>query len=209
MGAGAHTSMRTHKYGTPHGRPGAGGRSAALLVLLLTVLLAASCGRPKPSALPEVLLPPEDWGIRPVGLFILDWGLQSEFRYRVTDAEAALFLLSKPAKVFLVRESNGERHELPLPARTGNLELLEFDPDPRRIYYIRLNHPVLPIARGERMSLVIGDMRAQGLEARAYDDMPPDIDTGLPPATPETVVTVPDESAIAPFGEIILDDGAE
>lgn len=202
--------MRTNGHKEMHGRPGARGRSAAILAALLLVLLAlplaSACGRPKPSTLPEEMLPPEAWGIKPLGLFLLDWGEQSEFRYRVTDPESTLFLLSKPVKAFLVREKNGKRHELPLPVRAGNLELLELDPDPRRIYFIRLNHPVFPIRRGERVSLVIDSMRAQGLVARDYDDMPSDSDTGLAPAAPEVISIVPDANTIAPFDDTVLDE---
>lgn len=202
--------MRIHEHREPHGRLGARGRSAAILAALLPALLvltlASACGRPKPSTLPEIMLPPEAWGIRPVGLFIDEWGERSEFRYRVTDPESALFLLSKPVKAFLVREKSGKRHELPLPVRTGNLELLELDPDPRRIYFIRLNHPVFPIGRGEHVSLVIGGMRAQRLVARDYDDMPPGIDTGLAPAAPEVTSVVPDANTIAPFDDTVLDE---
>lgn len=180
---------------------------AALAAALLAVLTLAACGGPRPSTLPEIMLPPEDWGIQPVGLFLLDRGERSEFRYKVTDPEAALDLLSRSVKAFLVREESGERHELPLPVRAGNLELLELDPDPRRVYFMRFTHPVFSIDRGERVSLVIGSMRAQGLEARGFNDIPPGTRTGLPPAEPEIVITMPHEDPIIPpFEREIGDD---
>ena len=179
-------------------RKGLRSASAAAL-LLLGVLLASSCG-PKGPRLPEEAVPPGDWGIEPIGLFVRDWGQRSEFRYRDTDPEAALALMSRPTKAILVREKSGERYELPMPVRTGNQELLELNPAPWRVYYIRLRHVVFPISVGESISLIIGDMRVQGLEARDFNDLPPGLDSPEQPvAEPADTIHMPGDEPNKPF----------
>lgn len=168
-------------------------------ILLLSVLLASACGAKSPS-LPDVTVPPETWGIEPVGLFVQEWGQRSEFRYRVTDPEAALALLSKPAKAIFVREKNGKSHEPPMPVRSGNLELLELDPAPWRVYYMRFWHPVFPIGVGERISLIIGNMRVQGLEARDFNDLPTGLDSQEQPVVePDNTIHMPGDQPNKPF----------
>lgn len=169
------------------------------VLLLLSVLLASACGSKAP-LLPEATVPPQAWGIEPIGLFVQEWGQRSEFRYRVTDPEAALALLSKPAKATLVREKSGKSHEPPMPVRSGNLELLELDPAPWRVYYMRFWHPVFPIGVGERISLIIGNMRVQGLEARDFDDLPPGLDSSeQPELEPESTIHMPGDQPNKPF----------
>ncbi len=169
------------------------------IFLLLGVLLASACGLQEPP-LPEITVPPEEWGIEPIGLFVREWGQRSEFRYRVTDPEAALVLLSRPTKAILVREKSGESYELPVPVRTGNQELLELNPAPWRVYYMRLRHVVFPISVGESMSLIIGDMRVRGLKARDFDDLPPGLDSpDQPVVEPLDTIHMPGDDPDNPF----------
>ncbi|MFO7595931.1 MAG: hypothetical protein R6W92_06245 [Desulfocurvibacter africanus] len=175
-------------------------RSTRLAVfLLLSALLVSACA-PKAPPLPEATVPPEYWGIEPVGLFVEEWGQRSEFRYHVTDPEAALAFMSRPVKAILVREKSGERYELPMPVRTGNQELLELNPAPWRVYYMRFRHVIFPISVGESMSLIIGNMRVQGLEARDFNDLPPGLDSPEQPvAAPEDTIHMPGDEPNKPF----------
>jgi len=173
------------------------------LALALALVLSFTTGAcaPKAPPMPATVTAPEAWGIDPVGLFLLERGNSSEFRYRVVDSQDALRLFSRPVRAMLVRQ-NGERYELPLPVRAGNLSLLEFDPDSRRVHFMRFYHPIFPIHRGERISLLMGDMLVQDLEVRDFNDMPASVDrAALPPLEPETFVTMPEDEPRLPFPE--------
>lgn len=105
----------------------------------------------------------QEWGIQPVSWRVDVRGRTSELRYRVLDPEKALYILDKVERPIVIRLDEGRQYQSVLPARVGNIDLLKSNPDPERVYFLRIFHPSFPLKKGETVGLKLGDMHIDGL----------------------------------------------
>lgn len=107
--------------------------------------------------------PPSDWGIEIVGLRQSAGGAMLDFRYRVTDAEKARPLLERSTSAYLVDQASGRRLTVPNPPKIGPLRQTSRALIPGRTYFILFSNTGRSVAKGSRVTVVIGEFRAEDL----------------------------------------------
>jgi hypothetical protein len=102
------------------------------------------------------------WGVEVIGVKQTAAGYMLEFRYRVIDPLKAKPLFERKTKPALVHETSGSRFVVPTPPKTGALRNSN-PPLAGHTYWMFFANPGGYVKPGERVSVVIGDFRADGL----------------------------------------------
>ncbi len=103
-----------------------------------------------------------NWGVDIVGIRPVSSGLMLRFDYRVLDPELASVLTDRTARPYVIDEAT--RTALAIPAMENIGELRQVAPlEPRRTYYMIFGNPGRLVKRGSRVTLVVGNLRAEGL----------------------------------------------
>jgi hypothetical protein len=110
----------------------------------------------------EKTLVKRQWGVEPMWVRLAAAGAMLEFRYRVLDEEKAKPLFARLTKPVLVHEASGATLSVPVTAKVGPLRNSD-PPVEGRTYWMFFNNPGQLVKPGERVSVVIGDFRADGL----------------------------------------------
>jgi hypothetical protein len=139
----------------------------AVLVLVVTVLLAAGCSTPAASTQTTT---PDDalagiesrWGVRPVAMRLTAAGHFIDFRFKVTDPQKAKAVLDRNHKAYLVDADTGRAMPVPI-TKLGPLRGSDVMPKAGRNYVILFQNVQRLIESGDRVSVVIGDFKADGL----------------------------------------------
>lgn len=108
----------------------------------------------------------KDWGIRVVGLRSTMSGMMVDFRYKVTDALKASPLLDINTPAYLLVEKNKARLGVPNSVKIGALRqtINARKVQEGRDYFILFGNPGAKyIKRGDKATLVIGDMKVEHL----------------------------------------------
>ncbi len=102
------------------------------------------------------------WGVKIVGIRRTAAGYMLDFRYRVTDPDKAAPLFVRKTKPYLIDQRTGARLVVPNPPKVGPLRTSD-KPLKGRIYFIMFANPGKLIKPGQRVTIVIGKFRVQGL----------------------------------------------
>lgn len=107
----------------------------------------------------------ERWGVEVYGVRQATGGMMIDFRFRVLDAAKAEPLFDSRNKAYLVREGTDVRLPVPIGAKVG-----AFRPTNRgrnivsdKDYYMMFANPGSYVQPGQKVSVVIGDFRVEGL----------------------------------------------
>lgn len=158
-----------------------GGGKAGLLAWVLASSLACpvfaqprrSEGRPVPAASPRSGAAPgsrtrrglyfhRQWGIDIVGVRRVSSGYMLRFDYRVVNPARAAVLSDRKARPYLIDETT--RTALAVPAMENVGELRQVAAlETNRTYFVIFGNPGGLVKRGSRVTLVVGNLRAEGL----------------------------------------------
>jgi hypothetical protein len=105
----------------------------------------------------------DDWGITVLGVQLSAAGYMLDFRYKVTDPEKALPLMSRDAKTYLVDQETGAKLYVPSPPKVGQLRQKSSQPQVGRTYFILFANPGRFIKVGSKVTVAIGDCRIENL----------------------------------------------
>lgn len=110
----------------------------------------------------------ERWGVEVIGISLTSAGYMLDFRFRVVDAEKALPLFDHRIKPYVVAEKSDIKLPVPMAPKVG-----AFRPTNRgknikadKTYYMVFANPDSYVKPGEKVSVVIGDFRAENLTLR-------------------------------------------
>lgn len=103
------------------------------------------------------------WGVEVVALRQSAHGYMLDFRYRVLDAEKAKPLGDRRITPQLIDLKSGAVHIVPAPPKIGSLRQTSAEMKEGRIYYIMFANPARRIQKGDRVTVVVGDFRAESL----------------------------------------------
>ena len=123
--------------------------------------------KPKPEALASWqarhgLFFRRNWGVEIVGVRRVSSGLMLRFDYRVLDPARAVGLNDKKARPYLIDQAT--QTALSVPAMENVGELRQVAPyQPNRTYFIIFGNPGGLVKQGSRVTLVVGNLRAEGL----------------------------------------------
>ena len=156
---------------------------AAILAcsILFTTTLAQSPQKSGATAAPSAASPPPgNWHYHPSvpararDYYQLVWGVDSltvrpvesgeliRFNYRVVDAAKAEPLNDKKAEPFLIDESAGVKLVVPQMEKVGQLRQSS-TPEVGKVYWMAFSNKGGVVKRGDRVNVVIGKFRANGL----------------------------------------------
>jgi hypothetical protein len=110
----------------------------------------------------------EQWGVEVIGINLTSAGYMLDFRFRVVDAEKALPLFDHRIKPYVLTDRAHIKLPVPTAAKVG-----AFRPTNRgknikadKTYYMVFANPDSYVKPGEKVSVVIGDFRAENLTVR-------------------------------------------
>jgi hypothetical protein len=144
-------------------------RSAPLgLLLFLNGWMAGCSGErmaeptePVPVSAHEALR--EQWGIETAGLHLSAKGRMIDFRYRVLDAEKASRLSDRNVKPTLTDLATGAVLHVPSFPKIGTLRQTSAKPAAEKVYFIIFANTGMPVKPGSRVTVAIGDFKAENL----------------------------------------------
>ena len=131
------------------------------MCLLSAVCAAADRGSMQPIQNTRSSLE-ERWGIKLLSIRLSAEGYMLDFRYRVLDPEKAKPLFDRQSKPYLVDEVTGAMFVVPEPPKVGALRTTR-KPVPDRNYFILFANPGKFVKPGNKVTIVIGDFRAENL----------------------------------------------
>ena len=102
------------------------------------------------------------WGVEIVRLNLTAYGHMVDFRFRVLDPAKAKPLLERNVNAHLVDEATGRALAVPDAPKTGRLRNKGV-PETGRVYFVLFQNQGGLLEKGDRVSVVIGDFRAEGL----------------------------------------------
>jgi len=102
------------------------------------------------------------WGIEVTAVRLTAAGRMLDFRYRVLDAGAAAPLHARKVHPVLVHEATGTRFGVASSPKTGPLRTSD-PPIAGKTYWILFQNPGRIVKAGDRITVEIGEFRAEGL----------------------------------------------
>jgi hypothetical protein len=104
----------------------------------------------------------EKWGVKILTVRSTAEGYMLDFRYRVTDAEKSMSLLSRDVTVYLIDQKTGSK--LPVVrSRFGPMRQTALKPTENRVYAVVFSNSSRSVKKGDKVTVVIGDFRAENL----------------------------------------------
>jgi len=116
-----------------------------------------------PAVKEEPLSLEEKWGVRVLSIRESAGGYMLDFRYRVIDPDKASQLVSRKDKPYLIDQATGARFMVPSPPKIGPLRQTAVKPLANRNYFILFVNPGKYVKPGNKVTVVIGDFRAEDL----------------------------------------------
>jgi hypothetical protein len=104
----------------------------------------------------------EKWGIKIVGIRLTASDYMLDFRYRVLNPERASDLIQKQTKPYLIHQETGKKMPVPK-TRLGPLRQTGVKPIPDRNYAILFANSNKLVKPGDRVTVVIGNFKAENL----------------------------------------------
>ena len=104
----------------------------------------------------------ERWGIQILSIRLSANGYMLDFRYRVIAPEKALPLFSREIKPRLIDQATGATFFVPNPPKVGALRTTR-KPEANRNYFILFANPAGYVKKGNKVTVVIGDFKAENL----------------------------------------------
>jgi hypothetical protein len=105
----------------------------------------------------------EKWGVQITGIRLSAADYMLDFRYRVADPNKAAPLLGRQVKPYLIDEVSGAKLIVPAPPKVGSLRQKSREPLAGKIYFVIFSNPGKLVKRGGRVTVVIGDFKAENL----------------------------------------------
>ncbi|MBI4773234.1 MAG: hypothetical protein HY788_03470 [Deltaproteobacteria bacterium] len=144
-------------------------RTILLISILVFMFGTAGCQTTPPVPTPEKV--PEatptswadEWGIEFVSLRLTASDQMLDFRYRIVDPDKASKITKRPVKAHAVHERTGAIHSIPV-TKLGPLRGSAVKPIINRVYVILFSNAGGLVRRGDTMTVVIGDFRAEHLK---------------------------------------------
>jgi len=110
----------------------------------------------------------DKWGVEVIGMRLTSAGYMLDFRFRVLDADKALPLFDHRIKPYVVADKSDIKLPVPMAPKVG-----AFRPTNRgknikadKTYYMVFANPDSYVKPGEKVSVVIGDFRAENLTVK-------------------------------------------
>ncbi|MEW8534750.1 MAG: hypothetical protein AB2565_08820 [Candidatus Thiodiazotropha endolucinida] len=107
----------------------------------------------------------DKWGIRLISLRLTAAGYMIDFRFRVLNVEKSKNFFDQRVKPHLVVERSNAKLPIPMAAKVGAFRTTNRGQNikPNRTYYMVFGNPDAHVKSGEKVTMVIGDFKAEHL----------------------------------------------
>ncbi|GAB6906393.1 putative transmembrane protein [Desulfosarcina cetonica] len=139
--------------------------AAIFVVASLALATLAGAVAPAPKKNTHARIPAslsEKWGIDITGIHMSAHNYMVDFRYRVLDADKAMALFDRQTKPYLIDQTSGKVLAVPNTAKLGPLRNSN-QPQEGKIYWMFFGNRGGLIDTGSKVTVVIGDFRAENL----------------------------------------------
>ena len=138
------------------------------IVILLTAFIILGCAsvnqvKKQDEASTEAISSEEEHGIQVVGVRPTAEGRMLNFRYKIIDPEKASSLISPKMKPYIIDQTTGRKLAVPSLPKVGALKQRGKKAYQDRIYFILFANPGKSIQSGDKVSVVIGDFKAEDI----------------------------------------------
>ena len=103
------------------------------------------------------------WGVGDFVVRISGAGYMLDIRYRVLDSKKAVKIFDRKAKPYVIQESTGHTFTVPSNAKVGFMRQKPKHIEDNKMYFIMVANPARRIQAGEKITLVIGEVKIPGL----------------------------------------------
>jgi len=138
----------------------------SLLIIFSVVLFLANCAttsvKEEAESENELISLQDKWGIKIEGIRLSAAGYMLDFRYRVIDPEKAAPLFDRQTKPYLIDQESGAKFIVPSPPKVGPLRTSN-PPQADRTYFILFANPGKYVKQGNKVTVVIGEFKAENL----------------------------------------------
>jgi hypothetical protein len=134
---------------------------SALIVLTITLLAGCATGGAGPAEGEA-----DRYGIHIEGVRHTAAGYMLDFRYRVVDAQRAATVIHPRLRPYLVDQQTGKQYVVPAPGRVGPLRQTRSKVEAGRTYFVFFANPGRAVARGTKVSVIMGDLVIKDLTVR-------------------------------------------
>jgi len=110
----------------------------------------------------------EDWGIEVKTIMLSAAGYMLDFRFKVLDAQKAEPLFGRKVQPQLIDASSGAVLIVPSPPKVGQMRQTLYPPHEGKIHYILFANPGRLIQPGNKVTVVMGDFRAENLSVESF-----------------------------------------
>jgi len=104
----------------------------------------------------------EKWGIKILSLRLSAGGNILDFRYRLIDLKKAAPIFDIRNKPYLIDQASGVKCYVPKAPKVGSLRTTK-NAMPNRNYFILFGNPGKFIKKGNKVTVVVGDFKAENL----------------------------------------------
>jgi hypothetical protein len=143
-------------------------RNIVVLLLLLSAYTFPGCSSVQKTQKQddlsiETVSMEDKFGVQVVGMRPTAEGRMLNFRYKIIDPEKALSLINPKAKPYVIDQKTGKTVAVPSLPKVGALKQRGKRAYPGRIYFILFANPGEFIKPGDKVSVVIGDFKAEDI----------------------------------------------
>lgn len=103
------------------------------------------------------------WGIQIASLRVTAAGQMIDFRYRIVDPEKAAQLVDRKVKPQLIDQASRRALGVPSAPKIGSIRQTSVKPLVGRTYFVLFGNPQQLVKPGGRVTIVIGEFRAENL----------------------------------------------
>ncbi len=103
------------------------------------------------------------WGIKIVAIRLSAKGYMLDFRYKVIDPKKSLPIFDPKINPYIIDQASGAKCFVPSAPKTGSLRQKTRNPEANRDYFILFANPGRLVKAGNKVTLVIGDFKAENL----------------------------------------------
>jgi len=143
---------------------------AVFLIILLTVAMfpvtvflgSSDAQTEEESACKDSSCIEEKWGIKILSLRVSANGYILDFRYRLIDPKKAAPLFDIKNKPYLIDQASGVKCYVPKGPKVGSLRTTK-NSMPNKNYFILFGNPGKFIKAGNKVTVVVGDFKAENL----------------------------------------------
>jgi hypothetical protein len=145
-------------------------REAMLKGMIEAEKLRTAAVRPDSAINNKAML--EKWGVQVISVSYAADGFWLNFRFRVADPRKARALFDSKIKPYLESEATGVKMAVPSAAKIGALRTTDrgHNIQANKIYNIMFANPAFHVKPGQKVSVVVGDFKAEHMTVRGVRD---------------------------------------